>query len=136
MNEGVTRDLQSKICKACDTLLKSNKLVTTKSVLSILFELSSEQIDHKMEDYITRAINLWRLSKVGKTIQVSHNSLDKAIKARDPRNLYQKLVKYRKNLVKANREILFLKAKIKALNSFYTRQRQEFIMRIEGMLYK
>lgn len=47
-----------------------------------------------------------------------------------------KLSKCSRQLINANREIQFLKAKIKALNSFYSRQRQEFIMRIEGMLYK
>ena len=116
MDVGALPDLQNKITKVCEDLLSNNKLITTKSVLAKLFESSTGPIDIGLEDYIAKIINNWRLSKIIKPASTTKN--------------------YKKKLIKANREIQFLKAKIKALNSFYNRQRQELIMRIEGMLYK
>ena len=146
MDAGLTSDLQDKIYNICNILLNNNKLITTKSVLLMLSELQTEQGNSKInnvEDYITKVVNLWRLSRVGQSIQsiqlIKSASNDNNIEDKNYRELYknhQKLSKCNKQLIKANREIQFLKAKIKALNSFYSRQRQEFIMRIEGMLYK
>lgn len=137
MGMDVAHDLQSTICDICNKLLNDNRLITTKNVLSMLSELHSDQIDNYTEENIAGIINFWRLSKIDGSIthQINENT-DSTPHLHDYRSLYQKNSKYRKQLVKAKREIQFLKAKMKALNSFYNRQRQEFIMRIEGMLYK
>jgi len=138
MGLDVAQDLRSRVCDICNKLLDDSKLVTTKTVLSILYELQSDQIDNATEDNIAGIINFWRLSRLDTSSQQQANSYStEQVKVfHDYHSLYQKNSKYRKQLVKAKREIQFLKAKMKVLNSFYNRQRQEFIMRIEGMLYK
>lgn len=115
-------DLQSTVCDICNKLLTDNSLITTKVVLSILSKMHN--FDQINQDKITEIINLWRLSRISAATEQQHQQI--------PNNNSN----YKKQLLKAKREIQFLKAKMKALNSFYNRQRQEFIMRIEGMLYK
>ena len=133
----LANNLQTKVCDICNKLLKDNKLITTKVVLSILSETYSDHLDNVNEESIAGIINCWRLSRidVSKIQQISGN-INSIPNFHDYSALYQKNSRYRKQLFKARREIQFLKAKMKALNSFYNRQRQEFIMRIEGMLYK
>ena len=143
MDADLTRDLQTKIYNICNQLLTDNNLITTKSVLSRLLEVQVIQSIHvdsnidNMQDYVSNTINSWRLSRFRKQTQQTSENSKKIVK--NSSNVYilqQKLSNYKKQLVKANREVQFLKAKLKSLNSFYRRQRQELIMRIEGMLYK
>lgn len=133
----VISELQSKIYNICNQLLNENKLVTTKIVLSILSSQDGCQLNNVTEENVSGIVNLWRLSKIDpSTKQTANGNIDYNHNIRDYHLLYQKNSKFRKQLVQSKREIQFLKAKIKALNSFHNRQRQELIMRIEGMLYK
>ena len=140
MDAGLRSDLQEKVCNICNLLLNNNKLVTSKSVTIMLIELMpdlSNRID--LEDCIIKMINLWRLSRVGQLMPSTELSANDT-KDKNYSDLYyqayQKLSRYSKQLIKANKEIQFLKAKIKAINSFYSKQRSECIMRIESMLHK
>ena len=133
----VISELQSKIYNICNQLVNDNKLVTTKIVLSILSGQEDCQSNNINEENIAGIVNLWRLSKIDPSVkQTSNDNLEYNHNTRDYHLLYQKNSNIRKQLVQNKREIRFLKAKIKALNSFHNRQRQELIMRIEGMLYK
>jgi hypothetical protein len=133
----VISELQSKIYNICNQLLNDNKLVTTKIVLSILSSQDGCRLNNINEENISGIVNLWRLSKIDPSAkQTANDNIDYNHNIRDYHLLYQKNSKFRKQLVQTKREIQFLKAKIKALNSFHNRQRQELIMRIEGMLYK
>ncbi len=137
MGMDLINDLKSKVHGICGQLVNNNQLVTTKTVLSALSKDNYNLADGSMEECIARLINFWRISKLslGDEIEINKN-IDPTKNLHNHHNLYQQNCKYRKQLVNAKREIQFLKAKIKALTSFYNRQRKEFIMRIEGMLYK
>lgn len=139
MDVGVLPNLQSKINNICDTLSAANKLITTKTVVAVLSESLEHPVDFSLEERITKIINLWRLSRVQKSVDVIPSAIESVVNRDykiDYHKICRKFSKCSKQLIKAKREIQFLKAKIRALNSFYNRQRQEFIMRIEGMLYK
>lgn len=143
MDVGILPNFKSDINSICDKLLQENKLITTKNVIDALSLSLGQQIDLSMEEYVTKIISSWRLYRLQKSIAVipeivkpTANELMHVKRRVDYHKICRKLSRYSKHLIKAKREIKFLRAKIKALNSFYSRQRQEFIMRIEGMLYK
>lgn len=143
MDVGILPNFKSDINSICDKLLQENKLITTKNVIDALSLSLGQQIDPSTEEYVTKIISSWRLSRLQKSIEVipeivkpTANALMHVERRVDYHKICRKLSRYSKHLIKAKREIKFLRAKIKALNSFYSRQRQEFIMRIEGMLYK
>lgn len=128
------KDLKEKIHAICEVLLKKQKLITTKSVLLILAEANiNVNINNNIEELVAKFISSWRLSKITsvKPMVSFKRNYEKSY-----RTVCQKYAKQHKQLISTTREVQLLKAKIKALNSFYNRQRQEFIMRIEGMLYK
>jgi hypothetical protein len=133
----VSQQLQDKICHICNQLWTNNQLITTKAVIAELSKLPDNCWKSSCEENINTIINFWRLSRIkdNNSSAVTFTS-DIAKNFYGCPSLYQKNCRYREKLIKARREIRFLKAKMKALNSFYNRQRQEFIMRIEGMLYK
>lgn len=143
MDVGILPNFKSNVNSICDKLLNENKLITTKNVIDALSASLEQPIDPNAQEYVTKIINVWRLSRLQQSIEVIPKIVKPTVKKlinADPRIDYhkicRKLSRYSRQLIKAKREIKFLRAKIKALNSFYNRQRQEFIMRIEGMLYK
>lgn len=151
-------ELHSKVYDICDQLVANNKLVTAKMVLSVIDKipemikstncdanlnlLTKQKIyklefnntnNHLDENNISGIINSWRLSRI---ISANNKKVANKNSCKKSLNSNNCIFKFRQQLIQAKREIRILKAKIKALNSFYNRQRQEFIMRIEGMLYK
>lgn len=144
MDIGILPNFKSNINNICDKLLSENKLITTKNVIDALSSSLEQPVDQNAEEYVTKFINVWRLSRLQRSVEVipqqvkpaDNNMLINVDHRISYHKIYRKLSRYSNKLIKAKREIKFLRAKIKALNSFYNRQRQEFIMRIEGMLYK
>lgn len=128
-------NLNQIVSDICNKLLHDHKLITTKNVQDIFSELYPLNCYEYLEENFINSINTWRISKLNSETYSCLEVEGQDISNYD-NNLYQENHKLKKELSKHKREIQFLQAKIKSINSCYNRQRQEFIMRIQRMLYQ
>lgn len=128
-------NLNQIVSDICNKLLHDHKLITTKNVQDIFSELYPLNCYEYLEENFIKSINTWRISKLNSETYSFLDVEGQDISNHD-NNLYQENHKLKKELSKQKREIQFLQAKIKSINSCYNRQRQEFIMRIQRMLYQ
>ncbi|MGI9214606.1 MAG: hypothetical protein ACR2HS_02820 [Gammaproteobacteria bacterium] len=128
-------NLNQIVSDICNKLLHDHKLITTKNVQDIFSELYTLNCYEYLEENFINSINTWRISKLNSETYSCLEVEGQDISNYD-NNLYQENHKLKKELSKHKREIQFLQAKIKSINSCYNRQRQEFIMRIQRMLYQ
>ena len=140
-------NLNQIVSDICNKLLHDHKLITTKNVQDIFFELYPLNCNEYLEENFINSINIWRISKLNsesynflevqeQDINNNDNNDHNDHNENNNNNLYQENHKLKQELSKYKREIQFLQAKIKSINSCYNRQRQEFILKIQRMLYQ
>lgn len=132
-------NLNQIIADICDKLLDNNQLITVKNVQNQFVELYPKlNVTQYLEDNFINSINIWRISKLNNQTTISTNEInpENNLCLRESNDLYKENIKLQKELSRCKREVQFLQAKIKSLNSCYNRQRKEFIMRIQRMLYQ
>lgn len=129
-------NLNQIITKICDQLLAEHKLITIKNVRNLFFTLYPLNTNEYSEENFISSINSWRIYNLNNSYNDCNISNKSIPNNKLYNNLHEENNNLKKELFKYKRKIQFLQAKIQSLNSCYNRQRKEFILKLQRMLYQ